>query len=1209
MSGLRPRKGSSGTDGYRSSARRASASATEGALLDNSTIFRVRAELDFGETPFVSGNTQVMGNFDPENSIPLYTTPDTYPVWETDIVPVAMGHDLRYKYGVMVGGVFDRWEMISADRCTVPPPPRRVSSPGPGVKAEEVKEEEFIQIDNWGEEAPVSPASTAAARDSTSGIGAAIGAASGKSTAAPGTGGITTGVAMSDAPGDPVTPSGRDGPGEILFPTMKKQSKRTSIQFSDRRNDKDLGLSDGVIVVSYYLPVIVTRDDDGKWNVEWDHEALLSLKTQLRVTRIGTVRFKGGVPLESQDELTSILEQFNCVPIYIDPELHHAFFSTFCKQTLWPVFHNLLEIYGPVPTGQAAREAGNAFREGSRPEQDAWSAYTSVQRIFKKTIIEMYHDGDLIWIHGFHLLLLPTFLSRQLHMAKIGLFLHTPFPSSEIFRTLSKRDDLLRGMLSADQIGFHLYEYARHFLTCCRRILGLEWTHERNGINVHYGGRSVLITCIHAGMDQEVLHSVLQTQDVQRDINDLMRKTKDKTVFAGIDRMERLKGVPLKLLAFERFLEKNPTRAGNVVLYQISLAVRERGDDYSTTSAQVQALVNRINNKFGVNGEPVVIFDEVEETHLQLKHRLALLSVADVLLVTTVRDGLNRWPFEFVLAQAAMGGEGSEYLIKPPVPGVMVLSEFTSCTRVLQGALHINPWCIDEVAEALEDCMTMHPEERQKRLDMDLEYVTVNTTAAWCRQCLQDLKGVKKDSNHLKYVHHGFGLGQRVSAMDAGFHALDAGDVVKHFRNAATRRLILLDYGGTIYADQAADDNIQHYSVATGARTRVLPSKKVVGILQSLCKDPKNLVYVLSGKERQDLDAALGSVQGLGLAAEAGFFYRKAKIGKTNRASPTGTDPAGDGDGDAPPKSGLDSMLGSSAANKDDGWNMLLPDGDQSWKPISKALMELYMERTHGVYIQQNESAVVWQFRDADPDFAHLQSKELEDQLKTVLKSFAVDIIRGEDYLEVRPSGVSKGDYVEQILDELMDNPPDFCICIGDDASDEGCYPRVKRFAEQIDKSSTYFTATVGKKPSAADNYVNDIGDVIEMLESMTKVYEVSKRFVSANNLSDLQTTQGSVWGKGAPSGMAPLAEEEEAGNDRASFGQGSAGFGGGFNGGGFNSGGGAAPGMSKSMSMPAISSTAMKRSTSSITLTEYMNNITEEGQQQEEEGDDGLWF
>ena len=232
--------------------------------------------------------------------------------------------------------------------------------------------------------------------------------------------------------------------------------------------------------------------------------------------------------------------------------------------------------------------------------------------------------------------------------------------------------------------------YARHFLTCCRRLLGLEWTHEANGINIHYGGRSVLVTCIHAGMDQEVIRSISEEPAVQTGIADLMRRSAKKFLVAGVDRMERLKGVPLKLLAFERFLEKHPDKAATVLLYEVSLAARERGADYENTKEQVSQLVQRINAKFSpAKDDPVVVWEERDEKFFQLKDRLALLSTADVFLDTTVRGGLNRWPLEFVLAQSYMGGQGSEYLPKEKTSGLMILSEFTSCMRVLQGALTV----------------------------------------------------------------------------------------------------------------------------------------------------------------------------------------------------------------------------------------------------------------------------------------------------------------------------------------------------------------------------------------------------------------------------------------------------------------------------------------------------------------------------------------
>ena len=828
-------------------------------------------------------------------------------------------------------------------------------------------------------------------------------------------------------------------------------------------------MSDGVIVVSYYLPVLVSKNINGSWHVEWDNESLLALKTDIRVTRIGTVRYPGGfVPKDERDALTTALESFGCVPIFLDPPgQHDLFYNTFCKQTLWPIFHNLLEIYGPVPTGQAGREAGKIFFETTEKPQvsedivestppkdtgnedlgaavrnrmplrgsssldkisglsedsgslvdesnnlasrsDAWLAYTAVQKQYCKKIMERYQEGDLLWIHGFHLLLLPSYISRQYPVAKIGLFVHTPFPSSEIFRTLSRREEILRGMLSADQVGFHLYEYARHFLTCCRRLLGLEWTHEANGINIHYGGRSVLVTCIHAGMDQEVMRSISEQPSVQANIAQLMQTSKQKYMFAGVDRMERLKGVPLKLLAFERFLENHPEVASTVMLYEVSLTARERGTDYENTKQQVQHLVSRINAKYsgGEGAIPIVVWEEHDEANFQLKDRLALLSVADVFLDTTVRGGLNRWPLEFVLAQSYMGGQGSEYLPKAHTSGLMILSEFTSCMRVLQGALTVNPWKIDEVAEAMWTCKSMPHEERDKRLQMDVEYVRVHTTASWCSRVLQDLKGIKKSKDKLDYV--GTGLFRvAMHKMKRGFEQLNTGKVVKAYRQTKNR-LILLDYGGTLYDDTAASDDIQHYQVSQGKMKRDGPEANVLTSLRELCRDTRNKVYVLSGKVRDDLVDTLGRIPGLGLVAEAGYFYRRPN------AEPLPHDH----------KAALD------AAH----WNTLVSDNNMSWKQVAEAVMQVYAERTHGVYIQQNESAVVWQFRDADPEFAMTQSKELEDQLKTLLKHLNVEIIRGDDYIEARPSGVSKAAFIQNTFTEVYaEEPPDFILCIGDD--------------------------------------------------------------------------------------------------------------------------------------------------------------------------------
>lgn len=205
-------------------------------------------------------------------------------------------------------------------------------------------------------------------------------------------------------------------------------------------------------------------------------------------------------------------------------------YNGFCKGVLWPILHHMTSVYSKEKTPQSTDgpsmdsnqfsqyctddvEQGLIHGDGGH-EAELWSAYNAVNRKFAEVVVQCFNEGDLVWIHGFHLLILPSYLTRRIPMAKVGLFLHTPFPSSEIFRTLWCREDILRGMLNADQVGFHLFEYARHFLTCCRRLLGLNYgmipdSSGGHTLAIDTNGRHVAVTSIHAGVEPPVLNQVL----------------------------------------------------------------------------------------------------------------------------------------------------------------------------------------------------------------------------------------------------------------------------------------------------------------------------------------------------------------------------------------------------------------------------------------------------------------------------------------------------------------------------------------------------------------------------------------------------------------------------------------------------------------------------------------------------------------------------
>lgn len=309
-----------------------------------------------------------------------------------------------------------------------------------------------------------------------------------------------------------------DGTHSFKARSFTEWSKRSAM-------DNTIKPSDGVVIVSYFLPVILSKSDRGEWSAVWDEENILSFDLPVRATWIGSVRYNGSpIPSEDEEAVSEALAKLNCNPIFINQIVHHQFYDIFCKQNLWLLMHLISDVYGPVDTTDI----------GAKSQQDLWYTYITVNNIFRDKLIEVYHSGDMIWIHGFHLMLLPSCIRRRLQQAKIGYFFHTPFPSSEIWKTITRRDDLLRGILAADQIGFHLFEYARHFLTSCHRLLGYTYDSNPAGVmTVNIDGREVAISCIHIGIDHARVQKELSHPYLVEEINSWVRKCSNKVVVTG----------------------------------------------------------------------------------------------------------------------------------------------------------------------------------------------------------------------------------------------------------------------------------------------------------------------------------------------------------------------------------------------------------------------------------------------------------------------------------------------------------------------------------------------------------------------------------------------------------------------------------------------------------------------------------------------------
>ncbi|CAI8605037.1 unnamed protein product [Vicia faba] len=460
-----------------------------------------------------------------------------------------------------------------------------------------------------------------------------------------------------------------------------------------------------MIIVGNQLPVKAQRkEENGKWEFTWDEDSLLlqlkdGLGDDVETIYIGCLKEEID-PIEQDDVAQYLLDNFKCVPTFLPPELFTKFYHGFCKQHLWPLFHYMLPLSPDL---------------GGRFDRSLWQAYVSVNKIFADKVMEVINpDEDFVWVHDYHLMVLPTFLRKRFNRARLGFFLHSPFPSSEIYRTLPVRDELLRALLNSDLIGFHTFDYARHFLSCCSRMLGIAYQSKRGYIGLEYYGRTVSIKILPVGIHIGQLESVMNLSETESKVAELRNRFKGQTVMLGVDDMDIFKGISLKLLAMEQLLLQHADKRGKVVLVQIANPARGRGKDVQEVQCETYATVKRINDTFGRPGyTPVILID----TTLQSYERIAYYAIAECCLVTAVRDGMNLIPYEYIICR--QGNEKIDEILGISSTihkkSMLVVSEFIGCSPSLSGAIRVNPWNIDAVAEAMDSALMVPESEKQMR--------------------------------------------------------------------------------------------------------------------------------------------------------------------------------------------------------------------------------------------------------------------------------------------------------------------------------------------------------------------------------------------------------------------------------------------------------------------------------------------------------------
>lgn len=736
-----------------------------------------------------------------------------------------------------------------------------------------------------------------------------------------------------------------------------------------------------LIVVSNRLPFSIDKNGDDI-NIRQSSGGLVSaLKSFFEKSSANEQNFKskiwiGSVDAEENDwreaeQNNSIKSDFNIVPLFLDRQVYDAYYSGFANSVLWPLFHY--------------------FPSLAEFNKDYFDAYVTINKAFSKKILEVYQEGDVVWIHDYQLMMVPHMLRQSVPDATIGFFLHIPFPSYEIFRLLPTewKRSILQGMLGADLIGFHTHDYVQHFIQSAKMVLRIE-----NSFNtVQYDNRLIKADLFPISIDYDKFRQAITDELVVTICESLEKKFAGQKIIFSVDRLDYTKGLIYRLKGFEEFLERYPEWIEKVVFILNVIPSRDDIAAYATRRKEIEERVSGINGRYStLHWQPLIY----RYNHLGFEEMCSLYQIADVALITPLRDGMN------LVAK--------EYVASCLDKGVLILSELTGAASELNEAVQVNPTDATEVADAISIALNMPLVEQRSRLSYMQRRIAEYNVTKWINDFLDTLDQTKEEQSL-----------QKINILDAA--TID--NMLNEFA-VADRRCILLDYDGTLAPYQKLP------SLAS-------PSAELLELLTALTDDAKNDVVIISGRDADTLTKWLGHLP-LNLVSEHGAAIRY----------------------------------------KGEDWQQQV-SATPDWKEKIRPLLQLFVSRCVGSFIEEKKNTLAWHYRNTHPDLGFIRSRELRNSLLQLITNTPLQVIDGNKVLEVRLIGVDKGATAQKLLSHFNSN---FTLCIGDDTTDEDMFKTLRDVA---------YTIKIGRGNTAAQYTMLSQKQVLPLLQKF--ITQVRKEY------------------------------------------------------------------------------------------------------------------
>ena len=807
----------------------------------------------------------------------------------------------------------------------------------------------------------------------------------------------------------------------------KEQKQKEPQQSSDIKDDDD------IIMCSFNLPFIPAKEKDSfilkLTNSPLYHILYKVIEKEKNIKWFGSLRDENIYTQEEREQISELLKEKNMYLINVDNEVYEKT-KILYYGILEPLCHYITLDENDMDNYVNFSEYWKEYKKYIESVCNTILPYISKK---KKT---------LIFLHDYYFYLFPTIFLNKCNYSKeyqdllpnvsIGLYLHIPFPSHEIFKRIPAREEIIASLIKCQVLGFHTFDHSRNFLKTSKRLLGANFVSTIHGdLAANYLEHTALIRVKNVTPDINLIKMYQQDKRYQEKYLEITSKHKGKIIFVTMDHSFFPITIKNKLVAYKRFLASIGEKSKKVVLIMVI-----RNNFEEEEKKQEFEMINRLTKEIKDEFHNDVI--EIETGKLQYIERLALIASANCFVRTTKQESYSLSVYEFLILRKLLGKEAES---------VCIISELSGVNTSLANTIKVNPFDYNSLKKGFSDAFQQLGTKDYS--DKDFVHAEKSSFKNWFYSFLKDIKNIKLSDDNTYYLGVDDTFNFKLKKINSKFNKINV-DLITKYYGQSFKRLIFLDYEGTLPSEDTGQVKIDKLF-----KDRK-PSEEILNLLNDLTNDKKNSVYIVAGKGKTQLEEWFGSINNLGLSAEHGFLYK---------------------------------------ANSKDKWKYIINAFDTKWRNTCVNIIEPYTQRCEGSFLEIKEFSVVWQYSECDQELGKAFASVITSELQVALKNKDVKILNGKGFVEVIALGINKGYFVSYIIKEKIKErikekkAPDFILCIGDDASDEKMFRYLKLKQNEIksfNPKAKLISITVGKKPSEADYYVNNVKDVQELINKLT---------------------------------------------------------------------------------------------------------------------------